>query len=382
MKLFHLADLHLGRRVGEFSLIEDQRYILEEILKIADAEQPDGVLIAGDVYDKSLPSAEAVTLFDDFLTALAKRKLSVFIVSGNHDSPERLAFGSRLLAGADIHIAGVFSGAPEEEVRSDAFGKVHFFLLPFIKPSMVRQASGQPAESYDAAVREALSAVKTDSGERNVLVAHQFVTYRGEVPERCDSESVAVGGLDNVEASAFDAFDYAALGHLHGPQRIGRDTVRYAGSPLKYSFSEARQRKSITVVELGEKGGMNVRLLPLAPLRDMREIKGPIERLLRAGEEDGAVSRDYIRATLTDEGGVYDAVGKLREVYPNLMHIDFENSRTKETLSEPSAPADTAGQMPAELFEAFYRSQNGAELTEDQRRLMADVFAEEEGKAQ
>ena len=381
MKLFHIADLHIGRRIGEFDLLPDQRHILGQILALADAEKPDGVLIAGDVYDKSLPSAEAVELLDDFLTGLTARHLPVFLVSGNHDSPERLNFGSRMLTKNGVHIAGVFDGALREEGLEDTFGRVHIWLLPYVKPALVRPYFELDIDSYDAAVRAVLKAAKVDKRERNILIAHQFVTSGMQQPERCESESLAVGGLDNVDASAFDAFDYVALGHLHGPQRIGRDTVRYAGSPLKYSFSEARQHKSVTVLALGAKGELTWRLLPLTPLHDMREIKGPIDRLLQTGAADPDGRSDYIHATLTDEEEIYDAVGKLRQVYPNLMRLDFENSRTAAEPSQPAAGGDVARKTPMELFAEFYQNQNQTELTPAQSRMMETVFAEAGGDA-
>jgi exonuclease SbcD len=227
MKLLHISDLHIGRRIGEYSLLDDQRNILNQILDITDEEKPDGILIAGDVYDKSMPPGEAVELLDDFLTELAARNLPVFMVSGNHDSPERLNFGSRIMMKNGIHIAGIFNGALHKETLEDEFGKVNIYLLPYIKPALVRSFYDGNIETYDDAVRTVTSAAEVDRQERNILVAHQFVTSGAQQPERCESESIAVGGLDNVDTSAFDAFDYVALGHLHGPQRIGRDTIRY-----------------------------------------------------------------------------------------------------------------------------------------------------------
>ncbi|ADU27031.1 exonuclease SbcCD subunit D [Ethanoligenens harbinense] len=375
MRFLHTADLHLGKRVGEFSLIEDQTYLLNQILEIADHEQPDGVLLAGDIYDKSVPSGEAVEVFDAFLTALAERGLPVFLISGNHDSPERLGFGSRIFREKQVHIAGVFGGAPQKITLTDAYGPVHVFLLPFLKPASAAPFfPDDPPESYTDAVRAALAACAPDPSARNVLVAHQFVTAGSTEPARCDSETISVGGLDNVDASVFDAFDYVALGHLHGPQRIGRDSVRYAGSPLKYSFSEARQHKSVTLVELAEKGNVSFRLLPLSPLRDMREICGPLAELLRAG----APTQDYIHATLTDREDVYDAAARLRQVYPNLMRLDFEHDALPNTPSKTAA-SDVARKSPFTLFAEFFESQNGAPLSEAERALLGDVLRETEG---
>jgi exonuclease SbcD len=382
MKLLHVADLHIGRRIGEFNLLNDQRHILDQILNIADEEKPDGILIAGDVYDKSMPPGDAVELLDDFLTDLVARKLPVFMVGGNHDSPERLNFGSRIMVKNGVHIAGVFVGTLRKESLDDEFGRVNIYMLPYVKPALVRPYFEGTIESYDDAVRAVTSAAEVDRQERNILVAHQFVTSGGQQPERCESESIAVGGLDNVDASAFDAFDYVALGHLHGPQRIGRDTIRYAGSPLKYSFSEARQHKSVTIIELEGKDKIQIRMIALLPLHDMREIKGPIAELLRVGAQDTEHAQDYIHATLTDEDELYDAIGQLRVVYPNLMHLDFENSRTAAAPSKTSASGDVVRKTPMELFTEFYQNQNNMELTAEQQQMMQAVFAQAGGAVQ
>lgn len=375
MKLFHIADLHIGRRVGEFNLLDDQRIILDQILSLCDEEKPDGVLIAGDVYDKGLPAGEAVELLDDFLTGLVSRRLPVFMISGNHDSPERLNFASRILKKNDVHIAGVFDGGLRKAVLEDSFGRVNIYLLPYLKPALVRPYYESKIESYDDAVRAVASSADIDIRERNILVAHQFVTCNMQEPLRSDSESLNVGGLDNVDVSAFESFDYVALGHLHGPQHIGRETIRYSGSPIKYSFSEARQNKSVTVLELGEKGDTQIHMLPLRHIRDMREIKGPIKELLNAGEQNGETSQDYIHATLTDEEEIYDALGKLRNVYPNLMYLDFENRRTLQNVaSKTSASGDVARKTPMDLFAEFYSNQNNEELNLEQRRIMEEIF--------
>jgi len=380
MRFFHLGDLHIGKRLGEFSLIEDQEAILGQIVSLATEHQPDAVVLSGDIYDKSIPSGEAVTLFDDFLTALAGQGIQVLIVSGNHDSPERLHFGSRLMTRNGIHLAGLFSGRLQRVVLEDDFGPVHFHLMPFLKPAMLNPwYADRQTDSYEEAVRIVIGSADLDPAVRQVLVAHQFITSNGREPERSDSETVAIGGLDQIDASAFDAFDYVALGHLHGPQSIGRETIRYAGSPLKYSFSEAHHRKSVVQVDLGRKGDVRLTLLPLTPLRDMRIIRGPLEALLGAARTEiqttGAASGDFIRAVLTDEGPVYDALGQLRLVYPNLMKIDFENSRTRtESPSRTSASGDVSRQSPLDLFAEFYANQNGGDLTGEQTEILMDIF--------
>lgn len=368
MKLIHLSDLHLGKRVNEFSMLEEQTYILKRILAIVDDEKPDGVLIAGDVYDKGVPSAEAVALCDDFLTRLAARKLPVFMISGNHDSPERLAFGSRLMDKSGVHIAPVYRGAVEPLTLSDEYGELHIWLLPFLKPAAVRPFfEGRIIESYTDAVGAAIEAMPVDPAARNVLVAHQFVTGS----RRCASEEISVGGSDNVDAVLFDVFDYVALGHIHTPQRVGRESLRYCGSPLKYSFSEAGRDKTLTVVELGEKGNVAVRELPLCPRHDLREIRGSYKELTRKSYYDGTgLQNAYLHVTLTDEQDIPEAVGKLRAVYPLLMKLDYDNTRTRAG-GEVLPAEDTEQKTPLELFAEFYEKQNGQPMTTEQSALVA-----------
>lgn len=380
MKLLHIADLHIGKRINEFNMLEDQKYILEQILTIAGREKPDGILIAGDVYDKSQPAVEAVELLDWFLTALTALGQRVFMISGNHDSPQRLSFGSRLLEKNGLHIAGVFDGELQKVRLEDDHGAVNIYMLPFLKPAVVRPFFEQPINSYDEALQAVVAAGAIDRSERNVLLAHQFVVNGSQQPQQSDSETLSVGGLDHVDVSAFDPFDYVALGHLHRPQSIGRPGVRYAGSPLKYSFSEARHQKSAAILELGPKGRLAVNQRPLVPLRDLREIKGPIAELLRIGREEGEAAADYIHVTLTDEAEIYDAIGRLREVYTNLMILDFENSRRGQAafLAGGSA-AERLAQSPLDLFAAFYCLQNNNELTAEQVQVMEQIFEEAGG---
>ena len=384
MKFLHLADLHIGKRVNEFDLTEDQRYILKQILTIADKNRPDAVLLAGDLYDRGVPPGGAVELLDEFLTQLSRRGLPVFAVSGNHDSPERLDFGSRIMRRSGVTIAGSFRGRPEQVTLSDEYGPVNIWLLPFLRPAMAEPFfPPEQTASYETAVRAALGAAEVNNRERNVLVAHQFVTAFGKQPETCDSETVSVGGADQVDAAVFEPFDYVALGHLHGPQRIGRPEVRYAGSPLKYSFSEARQKKSVTFVELKEKGRVEISAVPLVPLRDMREIRGPIAELTKPENAAFGCRDDYIRATLTDAHAVADAAERLRAVYPNLMTVDFESARAAEAgPSKTAASGDVANRTPRELFEEFYRNQNGHEMPENERpELENAIRAAEEAQA-
>ena len=371
MKFLHLADLHLGKRVNGFSMLEDQAHILRQILAILDDEQPDGVLIAGDVYDKSVPSVEAVELLDGFLTELRARGVPVLLISGNHDSPERLAFGGRVMDSCGIHISPVYDGALAPVTLHDAFGPVHVWLLPFVKPAHVRRwFPDADIESCTDAVAEAVAHMNVDTAARNVLVTHQFVTGGA----RSGSEELSVGGTDNVDSGVFAPFDYVALGHLHGAQHIGRETIRYAGSPLKYSFSEARQHKSVTVVTLGEKGDVQVRTVALTPLRELREIRGSYDELTaRSFYEHTTYRSDYLHLTLTDEQDVFDAMSRLRTIYPYLMTLDYDNARTR-AAGGMSVPAETERRTPLELFEALYTRQNHQPMSEVQRAYIAQLM--------
>ncbi len=371
MKFLHLADLHLGKRVNGFSMLEDQAHILRQILAILDDEQPDGVLIAGDVYDKSVPSVEAVELLDGFLTELRTRGVPVLLISGNHDSPERLAFGGRVMDSCGIHISPVYDGALAPVTLHDEFGPVHVWLLPFVKPAHMRRwFPDADIESYTDAVAEAVAHMDIDTAARNVLVTHQFVTGG----TRSGSEELSVGGTDNVDSGVFAPFDYVALGHLHGAQHIGRETIRYAGSPLKYSFSEARQHKSVTVVTLGEKGDVQVRTVALTPLRELREIRGSYDELTaRSFYEHTTYRSDYLHLILTDEQDVFDAMSRLRTIYPYLMTLDYDNARTR-AAGGMSVPAETERRTPLELFEALYQRQNHRPMSEVQREYIAQLM--------
>ena len=371
MKLIHLSDLHLGKRVNEFSMMEDQKYILEEILKITLEERPEGVIIAGDVYDRPVPPAEAVELFDEFLFRLSEQRLKVFIISGNHDSPERLAFGSRLISGSGVYLAPVYTGRVEPVVLRDEYGPVKIFLLPFLKPVHVKRCfPEEEIGSYTDALQKAVEELPLCPKERNVLVTHQFVAGAG----RCDSEELSLGGSDAVDVSVFDPFDYVALGHLHNPQKAGKETVRYCGTPLKYSFSEAAHGKSVTVVELGEKGSVSVRTVPLHPLHDMKEIRGSYEALiLRDYYEGKAWREDYLHITLTDEEDIPDAVRKLQVIYPNLMKLDYDNRRTR-TRSELIRETEAEKKTPLELLEEFYEKQNNQAMSETQRAFASELI--------
>ncbi len=373
MKLIHLSDLHLGKRLWEFSLLEDQQFILMQILKIIDKEQPDGVIIAGDVYDKAIPSAEAVQLFDDFLVRLAEREQRVFVISGNHDSPERIAFGARLMEGSGVYLSPVYNGTLTPVILADPHGPVYVYMLPFVKPSHVRRY--YPEEtigSYNDALGLALSGTPADPDARNILITHQFVTGAS----RCDSEELSVGGTDNVEASLFDAFDYVALGHLHNPQQVHRETIRYCGSPLKYSFSEANTVKLVTVVSLLAKHEVSLRTVPLTPMRELREIRGTYEELTRRSFYLGTTyPEDYMHITLTDEDDIPDAIGKLRAIYRNIMKLDYDNRRTR-SHSDVLGAQNQEEKTPLDLFAEFYALQNNQPMTGQQQTYLAGLMEE------
>ena len=375
MKFFHLSDLHLGKRLNEFSLIPDQAYILDQILALAEEEQPDAVVIAGDVYDKAVPSAEAVSLFDEFLVRLARRNLDVFVISGNHDSPERIAFGSRLLEETGIHLSPVYGGRVEPVTLEDEFGPVDFYLLPFVKPIHVRRFFPEdPTDTYTQALSTAVGHMNLDEHRRNVLVTHQFVTGAS----RSDSEEISVGGADNVDSAVFDAFDYVALGHIHSPQHCGSEKIRYCGTPLKYSFSEAKDTKSVTVAELKEKGNLVIRTVPLKPLRELVELRGTFEELTdRHFYENTTWTRDYVHLTLTDEEDIPDAVGKLRLIYRNLMKLDYDNACTRSNAEITGAQAQDT-RSPLELFASFYELQNNRPMTAEQLVFLEELIARTE----
>lgn len=384
MKLMHLSDLHLGKRLNEFSLLEDQSFILQQLVELVRSEQPDCVLLAGDIYDKPVPPAEAVTLFDDFLNKLAQLT-TVCVTSGNHDSAERLAFGAQLMREGGVHFCGLYTGEPQCVTLQDAYGSVHIYLLPFLKPAHVRHClpptEAEQVTTYHEALRCAVERLHINAAERNVLVAHQFVTGA----QTAGSEAVNVGGVDNIGAEVFAAFDYTALGHIHRAQNVGSERVRYSGTPLKYSFAEWQQEKSVTLVELGEKGSVSVTALPLAPLRDLRKLRGSYEELMSRDfydelpkDSDGLL-RDFYHLTLTDEEDVPDAVQKLRSVYKNLLQLEYDNKRTRTDNAIEGAER-VVEKSPLELMEEFYQLQNNQVLSEKQRAYLQGLLEKEENR--
>jgi len=378
MKFLHLADLHIGKSVNGFSMLEEQANAFRQIKKYVQSERPAAVLIAGDVYDRAVPSVEAVRLFDDFLTDLAHEKTVVLLIAGNHDSPERIGFANRLLSEQQLFLRGIYDENSQPVTLSDEYGEVHFWPLPFLKPSDLRENADTQPESYQDAFALALDRMPINLTQRNVLIAHQFFAAPGIVPLFSESELNPIGGLDAIDAALLRAFDYTALGHLHRSQTIGRDVVRYAGSPIKYSFSECRHEKSVTMVELGAKGDLHIRELPITPLHDMREIKGSLELLLSdeiAGQED---PEDYLRVILTDEEEIIDPLGKVRSVYKNVMSLDFENTRTQLVLDHISTESENvATTSPYDLFNDFFLEINGNVMSLAQCQLVMELMETE-----
>lgn len=370
MKFVHLSDLHLGKRVNEFSMIEEQRYILQEILHIIEEEKPEGVVIAGDVYDKAVPGAEAVALLDWFLTKLSKMGQPVFLISGNHDSAERIAFGADLMENSQIYVSKVYNGTVKPIRVKDDYGEVFVYLLPFVKPVHVRNAfPEEQIDTYTDAISCAIQHMNLDLTQRNVLVTHQFVTGAS----RCDSEEVSVGGSDNVDGSVFAPFDYVALGHIHGPQNVGASNIRYCGTPLKYSFSEVKHKKSVTVVELKKKGELEVRTVPLVPRRDLVELQGTYEEVTSRSYYEALDQQAYIRMILKDEEEILDGIGKLRAIYPNIMRLEYDNKRTRSS-GEVSGAVDVQTKSELELFEEFYELQNNQLMSEEQKAFVKNLL--------
>ena len=384
MKLLHISDLHIGKRLGEMPLTEDQKYILDRILEIADEEKPDAVLIAGDVYDKSVPPAEAVSIFDDFIVSLSGICPRVFIISGNHDNGTRLAFGNRLMKESGVVISSVFDGALQEHEMEDEFGTVRIWLLPFIKPVHVRRAEeraaaepGSEADSeaiddYTSALRRVIGKASFDPAERHVLAAHQYVT--GGI--RSDSEEKNLGGLDNVDAEVFAPFDYVALGHLHRAQTAGGEQIRYSGAPLCYSFAEAEDDKQALIVELKEKGSLEVRPIPLKPLRAMRTIRGTFDELMSRSFYEGTDYQEaFVRAVLTDEEYIPEGIRRLRTVYRNILEVSYE--KAPGAAAEDLEAAGRAEHLsPGAYLAEFYRAMRGRDMNEDQAAFAEEMISE------
>lgn len=376
MKLMHLSDLHLCKLVLEQSMIDDQKYILNQIIDIVKKEQVDIVLIAGDVYDKSIPTIEAVNLFSDFLTRLYKLKVLVFVISGNHDSKDRLSFGNEMFVDNGIYIEGIFNGNLRCETINDKDGKLNIYMLPFIKPVEVKRFyPDEIIDTYEDAIKCILKHSSINKFERNIIMVHQFVTSLGEDVIRSDSESISLGGIDNIDVTLFKDFDYVAMGHIHGPQKVGRETARYSGSPLKYSFSEVNQKKSVCIIEFNSKEDINISKIPLIPIRDMRVIKGPFDKLISKEIVNLENKNDYLDVVLTDDDYIINAIGKLRKFYPNILKLEYENKISSNEVSD-NIDIDKSNMSPIDLFSEFYKMQNGIELPEKKRKIIEEVIKE------
>ncbi|WP_138269481.1 exonuclease SbcCD subunit D [Anaerofustis stercorihominis] len=373
MKFMHLSDLHLGKRVNGYSMIEDQKYIINNILEIMDNENIESVIIAGDVYDKSVPPVDAVELFNDFLEELENRNLYVFVISGNHDSPERIAFGNSFMRKSKIFFSPVYNGEINEIELNDEYGKINIWMLPFIKPLNVRKVyEDKVINTYNDAVKTVIDNLKIDTNERNIMITHQFVTGA----ERTDSEEISVGGSDNIDVSNFDKFDYTALGHIHRPQNCKSERVRYSGTPLKYSFSEAKDKKSATIIDIKEKNNISIKTVPFKPLRDMVEIKGKYNDIMRLDfYKDTSYREDYMHIILTDEEDIPDVITKLRAVYHNIMKVDYDNIRTRSS-NQIKEIENIESFSPFELFSDFYKQQNNKSMNEEQNNYIKNTIEE------
>lgn len=370
MKIMHLSDLHIGKKVNEYSMLQDQIYILKEILRIIDNEKVETVIIAGDVYDRSLPPNEALELFDEFLYQLSSRNVNVFVISGNHDSPERISYGGRMMTENKIFLSPVYDGNVKPTTLNDDYGEVNFYLLPFIRPADIRRYfPDENIENYTDAVKVAIDNMNVDFSERNILITHQFVTGA----ELSESEDIIVGGTDNVSGEVFDGFDYVALGHIHREQTVGKDNIRYCGTPLKYSFSEAKHIKSVTILDFKDKENIEYSKIPLTPLRDMREISGTYDELTLKSNYENTNVDDYLHITLTDEEDIPDAIGKLRSIYPNIMKLDYDNLRTRGS-GIVDAIENIESKSPFELFADLFKQQNNQDMSEEQEEIMRNLI--------
>lgn len=370
MKIMHLSDLHIGKKVNEYSMLQDQIYILKDILRIIDNEKVETVIIAGDVYDRSLPPNEALELFDEFLYQLSGRNVNVFVISGNHDSPERISYGGRMMTENKIFLSPVYDGNVKPITLNDDYGEVNFYLLPFVRPADIRRYfPDENIENYTDAVKVAIDNMNVDFSERNILVTHQFVTGA----ELSESEDIIVGGTDNVSGEVFDGFDYVALGHIHREQTVGKDNIRYCGTPLKYSFSEAKNIKSVTILDFNDKGNIEYSKIPLTPFRDMREIRGTYYELTLKSSYESTNTEDYLHITLTDEEDIPDAIGKLRSIYPNIMKLDYDNLRTRGS-GTVDAIENIESKSPFELFADLFKQQNNQDMSEEQEEIMRNLI--------
>lgn len=369
MKFIHLSDLHIGKKVKNYSMVENQRDVLNQILNIIDDEKPDGILIAGDIYDRDTPSAEAISMLDNFLVSLSQKNAEVFVISGNHDSAAQIAFASKLIEKTGIHMSPVYNGEIKPFTMKDEYGEVEIYMLPFLKPMHIRRVYGEETiTNYTDAIKVAVDHMNIDESKRNIILSHQFVTGAG----RCDSE-IQVGGLDNVDAEAYEVFDYVALGHIHSPQTIKKGKIRYCGTPLKYSFSEADQKKSVTIVEIKEKGNVEITTRELTCIKDFIRIRGTFEEI--AGKYSDRNIEDYVEVTLTDEQDIPDAFRKLQLIFPNIMLLMYDNIRTREKRTETVAPV-VKELSEYELFERLFELQNNQKFNAIQAEYIEKIIDE------
>lgn len=376
MKALHLADLHLGKILQEQSFLEDQKYMLKNIIKKIEEENIEIILISGDIYDRSIPTTEAVDLLDEILNTLIKQmKKKVFIISGNHDSKERLGFGNKIFEDEGLYISSKYDGKIKKVELQDEYGKFNIYMLPFVKPIEVKKYFEDEQFGYDEMIKKIIEKEEINIKERNIILTHQFVTSRGENVERTESEVLSLGGTDNVDISNYDKFDYVAIGHVHRPQRIGRETARYAGTILKYSFSEVNHKKTMPILNFKEKGNIDIKLEELIPLRDMREIKGPIEELLKKENYEGTNTDDYIRAIITNEEPLYDAIGQIRNIYPNVLKLEIQNSKSNLEIQQDNLK-EIKNRSEIELFNEFYKFQNNIELNDEQKEYVEQIIKE------
>lgn len=381
MRILHTSDLHIGIRVYDYSMFDEQRHVLSQIVEIAKQEKTDVTVIAGDIYDRAVGSDEAVGLFDSFLASLVQdARQKVFVISGNHDSSERIAYGSRIMRNGGVYLSPVYSGYIEPVVLSDSYGDVSFYMIPFIKPVNVEACMpGSRFDSYTDAMAAVVGQCGVDRSIRNVAVVHQFITNA----RVAGSERKTIGGLDNIDAGVFDSFDYVALGHLHCAQKCGSDKIRYSGTPLKYSFSEINDDKSVTIVDLANKGNVSVRTVGLTPLHEWRDVRGTFGELVaEASYRNNPYLDDYTRITLTDETDVVDALGKLRNIYTRLMELQYDNSRTRNAESFTDLCLQSHNKTPRDFVGGLFKYQNGKELSSEQSAYVNGLIAEIWGREQ
>lgn len=380
MKLIHLGDLHIGKTLLEQSLLEDQKYMLQEIIKIIQEKNIDGVLISGDIYDKGIPNIDAINLLNDFLiTIVSELKRKVFIISGNHDSKTRLNFGSKLFETQGLYIETKYTGKLKKVTLEEKEHNINIYMLPFIKPIEIKELCEEEIKDYNEAIKYILDKEIINKDEINILMAHQFVTYNNQFPETCESENINVGTLDNVDANIFFDFDYVALGHIHGPQRIGKDTIRYSGTILKYSFSEINHKKSLVLIDIKD-NKLSYELIPLKPLRDLREIKGPIDELIKKENYKETNTNDYIKAIITDEEPGYEPLARIRSVYPNTLKLEIRNSKTINNTLELERIEKLKEKSVLELFNDFYKYQNNIDMNKEEEKIIKNIIKESEGE--